>query len=122
MIACDFLTVQTYDGLVLARIGKDRLVDAPAINSLHGALTEHLNRCAKPSLILDVAVVAYMSSAVLGKFVALQKQVKLAKGRIAIAGLKPNLLPLFKVTSLDRLFDFFPEAEQALLQYRRNPI
>ncbi len=121
-MSCEFLMVQTYDGIVLARPEKDRLLDAPAIASLSDALTALIDRHPKISLVLDLGAVQSLSSAMLGKLVALHKLVKVAKGRVAIAGVKASIMPLFTVTRLDKLFEFHAEAEQAILLYRRKPL
>lgn len=122
MPSCDFLHVQAYDGIVLAKVAKERLLDATAINSLGEGLTQLLDRYPKISLVLDLSEVGYLSSAVLGKLVAIHKQVKTLKGRMALAGMKPAILPLFKVTNLDKVFEIHPEAQQALIAYRKKPL
>ncbi|GDY14563.1 hypothetical protein LBMAG53_34410 [Planctomycetota bacterium] len=122
MPSCDFLHVQAYDGIVLAKVAKERLLDAAAINSLGEGLNQLLDRYPKISLVLDLSEVGYLSSAVLGKLVALHKQVKTLKGRMALAGMKPAILPLFKVTNLDKVFEIHAEAQLALIAYRKKPL
>jgi len=119
-MSCDFLLLQAYDNIVLAKVEKERLLDLTAIASLAEALIKELDRHAKVSMVLDLSAVAAMSSAMLGKLVALHKAVKAQKGRLALAGLQPGLVPLFTITKLDKVFEIFGEAEQALLHYRKN--
>ncbi len=122
-MGCDFLIVQRYDNIVLAKVAKDRLLEPAAITALSDALIAEVNRAAmRPSLVLDLADVAYLSSAMIGKLVAVLKAVKGSKGRMALAGVKASIMPLFKVTQLDKLFDFSAEAEQIILAYRRKPL
>ena len=119
---CDFLMTQAYDNIVLAKVMRERLLDAPAIASLSEDLMKLLDRYPRISLVLDLSDVGYLSSAMLGKLVALLKGVKAGKGRMAIAGVRPALKPLFTVTQLDKLMEFYPDAEQALLLYKRKPL
>jgi anti-anti-sigma factor len=121
-MACDFLIVQAYDNVVLAKVDKDRLLDVANIVALSEALTALLDRYPRISLVLDMSPVSYLSSAMLGKLVSLHKAVKGGKGRMAVAGVKDSLLPLFKITKLDKLFDFFKDAQEPLLLYRRKPL
>jgi anti-anti-sigma factor len=121
-MACDFLMVQRYENIVLAKVMKERLLDAMSITSLGEALVAECDRTAKISLVIDVSEVGYLSSSMIGKLVAVHKAAKLGKGRVAIAGLKPALLQMFKITQLDKLFEFMPEAEQAIMTYRRKPM
>ena len=122
MATCDFLSVQAHDNIVLARPEKDRLLDAAAIAVLSADLDKLVDRYPKISLDLDLGAVQSLSSAMLGKLVALHKAVKAAKGRMALAGVKPSIMPLFTVTKLDRLFEFYPEAQEVILLYRRKPV
>lgn len=119
---CDFLTVQAYDNIVLARIDKARLLDVRDITAVAEDLTKLLDRYPRISLVLDLEALAAMSSAALGKLVALHKGVTGFKGRMVLAGVKPAIMPLFTVTRLDKLFSFSPTAQEAILLYKRKPL
>jgi anti-anti-sigma factor len=121
-MSCDFLMVQRYDNIVLAKVMKDRLLDPASITALATALNAEVERTARISLVLDLAEVGYLSSAMIGKLVAVYKSVKQYKGRVALAGVKPSIMPLFKVTQLDKVFEFSPDAEQIILAWRRKPL
>jgi anti-anti-sigma factor len=121
-MTCEFLMVQRYDNIVLAKVMKERLLDPPVIASLSEALLAECDRTARLSLVIDMADVGYLSSAMIGKLVAVYKSAKAGKGRVAVAGLKAPLMQMFKVTQLDKLFDFAPDAEQIIQLYRRKPL
>ena len=116
------LIVQSYDGIVLVQITKDRLLDPPVIAAISSELTALLDRHAKPSVVLDMSQVAYISSAMVGKLIAFYKGVVGAKGRLAIGGVKSDLMPLFKITQIDRLIRFYPDAQAAILEFKRKPL
>lgn len=115
---CDFLMVQAYDKIVLAKVMKERLLDVRDIAALGEALMDLTKRHPRMNLVLDLADVGYLSSAMLGKLVALYKAVKADKGRIAVCGVRKSLMPLFTVTQLDKMMQFFPDAEQAITLYK----
>ena len=117
-MACDFLLIQAYDKIVLVKVMKERLLDVRDIASLAEGLMDLTKRYPRMSLVIDLSDVGYLSSAMLGKLVALYKAVKADKGRIAIGGVKPSLMPLFTVTQLDKMMQFFPDAEQAIKLYK----
>ncbi len=120
--ASGHLIIQAYDRIVLVQVTKDRLLDMPVINAIGAELTGLLDRHAKPSIVLDLALVSYMSSAMVGKLIAFYKGVAGAKGRLAIAGVRADLMPLFKITQIDKLIRFYPEAQQVILEYKRKPL
>jgi len=121
-MASDALFIQAYDNIVLAKITKDRLLDAGVINDIGAVLLKMLDRYAKPSVVLDLSDVGYASSAFLGKLIALYKGVTAAKGRMTITGVKPALKPLFQATKLDKMIPMADDAEQVILAYRRKPL
>lgn len=116
------LIVQAYDSIVLVQITKDRLLEPAVIAAISAELMWLTERYAKPSVVLDLSPVAYLSSAMVGKIVAFYKAVVAAKGRLAIAGVRPDLMALFKITQIDRIIRFYPEAQAVILEFKRKPL
>jgi len=56
-------------------------------------------------LVIDCASLDYMDSTAIGSLVAVLKNVKTYGGKIVLKELKPNLLKLFKITSLNNIFE-----------------
>jgi anti-anti-sigma factor len=115
-------TVETYDSVVWFQILKDRWLDVNDIATLGDALMRQTDLVPKISLVLEVSKVTNMSSAMLGKLIALHKKIVRVKGRMCICGLSPSLLPLFKVTKLHKVFDLQPSAQDMILKYKRKPL
>lgn len=118
----EFLDIQAYENIVLAKITKERLLEAPVIATLGEDLLKLVDRYPRLSLILDLSEVGYLSSAFIGKMVALFKALSAVKGRMTVAGVKPSLMPLFQVTRLDKIITFEPVVEKAIQYYKRKPI
>jgi len=116
----EFLDIQAYEKIVLAKITKERLLEAPVIALLGEDLLKLIDRYPRLSLILDLSDVAYLSSAFIGKLVALFKALSAAKGRMIVAGVRPSLMPLFQVTRLDKIMAFEPVVEKAIQLYKRT--
>ena len=118
----DHVIIEKYEHLVLAKITKERLLEPAVIGPLGDILIKEVDRHMRISLILDMSEVGYMASAFIGRLIALHKAVAGAKGRLALAGVQPALLPLFKVMGLDKVFTFYPEAEAAIHYFKRKPL
>ncbi|KKL57020.1 hypothetical protein LCGC14_2239560, partial [marine sediment metagenome] len=69
---------------------------------------------AQRKLLLDFSRVKFLSSAMLGVLISLQKRSAGIKGRVVICGLRPELHKVFKITRLDKLFDFYDNETEAL--------
>ncbi len=120
--ASEHLNVQAYDNIVLASITKERLLNPSVIAALGDDHLRLVDRYPRMSLVLDLSAVNYLSSAFIGKLIALFKSVAANKGRMTIAGAKPPLMPLFQVTRLDKIINFEAEAEKAILFYKRKTL
>ena len=78
--------------------------------SLRGFIVDN-----KPDkVIVDFAGVKFFSSQVLGLLVDVWRMLKEYDGRVAICGITPELSRVFKITNLDRLFEFYPDKQSAV--------
>lgn len=121
-MAADFLTVHTYDSIVVAVVGKDRLTDVASINALDVDIQAQLDRHPRISLLIDLSQVTAMSSQMLGKLVAYHKVIKKGKGRFVVAGSGPAIAPLFKVTKLNKVLDLQADAQKVIMLWKRKPL
>ncbi|MFA5238734.1 MAG: STAS domain-containing protein [Phycisphaerae bacterium] len=65
-------------------------------------------------VVIDFEQVRFFSSAVLGLLLDIRAKLKIYDGKIAISGINPQLYRVFKITHLDRIFEFFPDKENAV--------
>lgn len=120
MAGIDVLRFEERDGVLLARVVAERLVDLPILDEFRDQLFAQVSARPKIRLVLDVSSVTYLSSSALGKLVAVYKKVKEGSGTMIVAGLKPALLPVFKVTSLDKVFEFHADPTAAVMDLQRK--
>jgi anti-sigma B factor antagonist len=90
------------------------LVDEQTIRAAGEALTALVGRDGKVSLLLDLGTVEHLSSAVLAVLLRVRGQAEQAGGRLALCGLRPALAQVFAITGTRRLFDIYPDEQQAL--------
>ena len=60
---------------------------------------------AAPHLVLDFSRLGFLSSAALGKLMALHQRARGAGGSLKLRNLRPEIHELFRITKLDRLFE-----------------
>jgi len=68
----------------------------------------------RKKLILDCTKVQFLASAAIGVFVNLQKKVAAIKGTLIICGLRQDLMRVFEITQLTKLFKFADDEGAAL--------
>jgi len=75
----------------------------------------------KPSkLLIDFGQVKFFSSRVLGELLKVKSKLESFGARVAISAINPQLYRVFKVTSLDKIFSFYPDKESALKELKIN--
>lgn len=69
------------------------------------------------SLVLDLSGVDYMSSAGLRVVLIAAKSTRAAGGKTVIAGARPAILEILKMSGFDRVIEIMPDLEQAQLRF-----
>ena len=69
----------------------------------------------RPSaIVFDFGGVKFFSSKVLGLLLDIRAELQAHQGKLLISGINPQLHRVFKITNLDKVFRFFPDAESAV--------
>ena len=108
------LDLEDVGEVTVARFIDKKILDETniqVIGNLMFALVED-DGCRK--VLLDFSNVEYLSSAALGKLIVMDKKVKAAQGQLKMCSVRPDILEVFKITRLDKLFSIFDSREQAL--------
>ena len=64
-------------------------------------------------LIIDFSSVVFFSSQMLGVLVDLWRRMKDTGGQLKISGINPQLTRVFRITHLDRIFEFYDDPKSA---------
>jgi anti-sigma B factor antagonist len=108
------LVVQKIGGVVVVTLGGSSILEAAAIDALGRRLFELVDEQAHRKILLDFTQVKFLSSTMLGVLIRLQKRLQAINGRLAIYGLRPELHKVFKITRLEKLFNFYDNEQDAL--------
>jgi len=65
-------------------------------------------------IIFDFEAVKFFSSQVLGLLLDVRKKLEESGGLVMISGINPQLHRVFKITNLDKVFQFFPNRQEAI--------
>lgn len=99
-------------GVQVWRLGVPALADHHAIVA---AMAEILPAVAPGvRLVLDLATVVRVHSALLARLVDLHRRVAAAGGRLALCGLRPEVRDLFAVTQTDQLLAIYADCDAAV--------
>ena len=95
-----------------------RILDEPTIQAIAEQLFALVDEAGKRKLLLNFSNVEYMSSAALGKLINLHKKVTTLSGRLTMCKVIPQILEVFEITKLNKIFKLFPDEEGALESYK----
>ncbi|MGY3439017.1 MULTISPECIES: STAS domain-containing protein [unclassified Marinovum] len=106
------MSSETNGGLQIVTVNADR-IDAAVAIQFKDAMRAR-TRAPTPRVILDLSRVDFIDSSGLGAIVAAMKQLG-ADRRLDLAGLRPNVDSVFRLTRMDTVFALFPTLDAALM-------
>lgn len=71
----------------------------------------------KKKMLLNFQGVQFMSSAMIGKLVLLNKKCKADEVVLKMCCISPNVLEVFKITRLNKVFEIFDDQDKAIKSY-----
>ena len=97
---------------------RDRhILDDRAIEGIGRELTRLVARDGRNRLLLSFGNVEHLSSAMLGKILQLEKNLRKNNGRLALCHLTPTIAEVFAITGLNKMLNIYPDEQQALLSF-----
>ncbi len=69
------------------------------------------------NILLNFSGVGFLSSSVLGKLITLNKRMKGKGGRLRLCELRPEIMELFTLTNLTKIFDISDDETNGLLGF-----
>ena len=91
-----------------------KILDEAGILELGAELFSLVEQDNRKSVLLNFAGVEFLSSAALGKLITLDRKVKTHKGRLKMSNIRPEILEVFQITKLNKVFDIRTEEAEAI--------
>lgn len=107
-------TVSRIGNTTVVKLNGPRITDQVYVSELGDELVAVLDAADPPDLLIDLDDVEFLSSSVLGKLIRLLKRVREKNGRLRLCSIRPSILEVFEITQLHKVFEIYPDAEEAL--------
>jgi len=91
-----------------------KILDEAGIQELGLELFGLVEQDNRKSILLNFAGVEFLSSAALGKLITLDRKVKSHKGRLKMSNIRPEILEVFQITKLNKVFDIRKDEAEAI--------
>lgn len=98
----------------VAEFTQNKILDEANINEIGLALSALVETKDRPKLLLDFTQVDYLSSAALGMLINLHNRIKQQNGQLRLTAIKPQIMEVFIITKLNRLFRILGTRAEAL--------
>ena len=95
----------------------NKILDEGNITEIGATLSSLIEESAQPKLLLDFANVEHLSSAALGMLINVNNKIKQKNGKLRLANIKPQILEVFVITKLNKLFKIWPTRAEALTSF-----
>lgn len=90
----------------------DTIIDASSAADFKGQLVTWIQE-GNHRILLDLSNIEFIDSSGLGAIISLLKLLA-GKGDISLCGIRDQVMSLFKLTRMDRIFRIYPSAAEAL--------
>ena len=90
--------------------------DVDGIAGVSDKIKEFIDKNQPQRMLFDFEGVKFFSSQVLGLLLDIRARLLEHNGKVVISGINPQLYRVFKITNLDKVFEFFSDRESAIKQ------
>jgi anti-sigma B factor antagonist len=103
------------DGVLIVNFTDAKILDEARIQQIGTELMEMVTAAStNKKMLVNFQGVQFMSSAMIGKLVLLNKKSKTAEIALMFCSISPNVLEVFKITRLNKVFKIVADEEAAL--------
>ena len=108
------------DDLAVVSFLTPSMTNEDDIEASFNKLIVFIERKKPAKMVIDFGQVRFFSSRVLGELLKVKSRLESCGGRVVISAINPQLYRVFKVTSLDKIFAFYPDKTAALNELKEN--
>ncbi len=111
------LSVTQQKDVRVVEFTNNRILDEANIAEIGQTLGVLIDERSNPKLVLDFSAVDHLSSAALGMLINANNKVREANGQLRLANIKPQILEVFEITRLNKLFKILHSRAEALASF-----
>ncbi|MDB5173816.1 MAG: rsbV [Phycisphaerales bacterium] len=112
------LSVTQQKDIRVVEFTNNRILDEANIAEIGQTLGVLIEERHTPKLLLDFAAVDHLSSAALGMLINANNKIREANGQLRLTNIKPQILEVFVITKLNKLFKILPSRMEAIADFK----
>jgi anti-sigma B factor antagonist len=98
----------------------ERLLDGVEIDQCYREIVQILDKTQEQNALLHFGRVKFMSSSALSMLIRILKKCKEYKITLKLCNVSPEEYEVFKITGMNKLFDIYDDATQAMEAFKKN--
>jgi anti-sigma B factor antagonist len=111
---------QTNGDVLVVYFTDSQILDEGKIQQISEELMKIADKAESSKLLLNFNDVKFMSSSVLGRLVHLNKKCKNDKIDLKMCNISPDIMEVFKITRLNKVFDIHEDENKALSAFLKK--
>jgi len=111
------LDVEDHGDIAVVTFIDNKIIDEQNINAIGEDLVRLVDELGRRKILLNFSKVEFLSSAALGKLIALNRKLQGVKGSLVLCGISKEISEVFKITRLDKLFKIKNTEQEALASF-----
>jgi anti-sigma B factor antagonist len=108
------IRVKRSDGVAVVEFADRKILEELSIQEIGEEIDRLVNAEPGIKLLLNFKNVDHLSSAALGMLINLQKKVDAQRGSLKLSDINRQILEVFKITRLDRVFKIYDSSDKAM--------
>ena len=115
------LKIRETDDIVVAYLAEAKILDEAKIQKIGDELVAAAEQASRgKKLVISFRGVGYMSSAMIGKLVLLNKRCKKDGIDLKLCDIAANVAEVFKIMKLNKVFDIYKTEEKAIKAFGKK--
>ena len=114
------LRTQENEGVLVVYFTDAKILDDSRIQQIGKDLIDVTANALEKKLVLNFRGVNFMSSAMIGKLVLLNKKCKEEEVALKICDISPEIYQVFKIMKLNKIFDVQKDEEKAVKSFNKK--
>ncbi len=114
------LNISTVGDVVVVSFAGASIGMLSCIDEMAQPLRKYIAEKSPKKMVVDFEGVKFFSSQVLGLLVEVWQKLTEYGGKVLICQINPQLNRVFKITNLDRIFEFYPDRSAAIEAINRT--
>lgn len=112
------LKISDVDGVAVVEFKDRKILDDIQIQEIGQEFSDLVEVDGKRTILLNFSHVEFLSSSALGKLISLDKHIKQKDGTLKMSNIRPEIMEVFAITRLNKLFDIKDDVPDALAAFR----